>query len=73
MGFAAGGNTPTPDASVARLLAFYAAHDTGQLASGALLSLGALLFLAFASIVFRTLLTAAGEPSATAILCIGGG
>jgi hypothetical protein len=72
-GFAAAGNTPAPDAPVGRLVSFYASHDTGQLASGALLSIGALLFLAFAAIVFRTLRTAAGEPSATAILCLAGG
>lgn len=72
-GFAAAGNVPAPDAPTGRLVSFYAAHDTGQLASGALLSLGALLFLAFAAIVFRTLRTAGGEPSATVILCLAGG
>ncbi len=50
-----------------------AAQGTGQLASGALLGFGALLFLAFAAIVYSTLRRAGGEPSATAILCLAGG
>jgi hypothetical protein len=54
-------------------VSFYAAHGTGQLASGALLSLAALLFLTFVAIVFSTHRIAGGEPSAAAILCLAGG
>jgi hypothetical protein len=72
-GFAAAGNTPAPDAPVGRLVPFYAAHGSGQLASGALLSLGALVFLVFVAVVFSTLRGTGREASATAILCLAGG
>ncbi len=72
-GFGAAGDTPAPDAPVGRLVSFYAAHGTGQLASGALLSLGALLFLVFVAVVFSAFRRAGDEPSATAILCLAGG
>jgi hypothetical protein len=72
-GFATAGNTPAPDAPTGRLVLFYAAHDTGQLASGALLSLGALLFLVFAAFVCSMLRRAGGAPSAMAVLCLAGG
>lgn len=71
-GFAAAGNTPAPDAPTGDLIAFYTTHTTGQLASGALLSLGALLFLAFASQLGAALRPAGGPPNAPLVLCLAG-
>ena len=50
---AAGGNSPLPDAPVDKLVAFYSSHTGAQTASGALLSLGALVFLVFVSGLMR--------------------
>ena len=72
-GFAAAGSTPSEDAPVSKLVAFYTTHDTGQVASGVLLSVGALLFLifcaAFVSAVRRTDVGAQVWSS----VCFGGG
>ena len=45
--FAAAGSVPKQDAPTSELVSFYADHDTGQLVSASVLSLGALLFLVF--------------------------
>jgi hypothetical protein len=73
VGLAVAGNTPAPDASTAILVSFYAAHSDGQLASGAVLSVGALLFLAFTATVVDVFRRTAGGLAATAILCLAGG
>ncbi len=72
-GLALAGNTPAPDAPTARLVSFYNAHSNGQLASGAVLSVGALLFLVFTATVVDVFRRAGGELAATAILCLAGG
>jgi hypothetical protein len=71
VGFAVAGNTPAPDAPTGSLASFYASHGSGQLASGALLSLGGLLFLVFTATVVNVLRLAGGESMA--ILCLAGG
>lgn len=71
-GFAAAGSTPREDASVDKLVSFYGDHDTGQIASGVLLSLGALLFLMFAAAVVDIFRRADPESGAFAALCFGG-
>jgi hypothetical protein len=70
-GFAAPGSTPAPDAPLAQLVSYYAAHETGQLAAGATFSLGALLFLAFATTVVVTLRSGGGS-SAAIVFCMAG-
>ena len=72
-GAAAAGSTPREDAPVSDLVAFYTAHDTGQVASGVLLSLGALLFLIFSAEFVSVLRRAAPADSQVwAVLCFGG-
>jgi hypothetical protein len=71
-GFGAAGSTPSEDASVSKIVAFYTAHDTGQVASGVLLSLGALLFLIFCA-AFVSALRRADVDVLWAALCFGGG
>jgi hypothetical protein len=70
----AGGNTPAVDAPVARLVTFYATHMTSQMVAGALLSLGALLFLAFAATIGSILRPDGSQaPRAPAVTCVAGG
>src|SRR4029079_7532861 len=45
--FATAGSVPKQDAPTSEVVSFYADHDTGQLVSASVLSLGALLFLVF--------------------------
>jgi len=71
-GEGAAGNTPKPDAPVARLVSFYTAHDTGQVASGVLLSLGALLFLIFSAAVVDALRRAEVGSHLASTLCFSG-
>jgi hypothetical protein len=72
VGFAAAGSTPREDAPVSKLVSFYTAHDTGQIVSGVALSLGALLFLMFASAVVDVFRRADVESGVYATLCYGG-
>ena len=67
--FAAAGTAPKPDAPTSEVVSFYADHDTGQLVSACVLSLGALLFLVFIAILSRSL-RHEGVPW---ILCLSGG
>ena len=71
-GLGAAGSTPSDDASVSEIAAFYTAHDTAQVASGVLLSLGALFFLVFcAALVSALWRTAAARL--WLVVCFGGG
>ena len=72
-GAGAAGSTPREDAPVSKLVAFYTAHDTGQVASGVLTSLGALFFLIFSAAFVDALRRAAHADSQVwAVLCFGG-
>jgi hypothetical protein len=54
-------------------VAFYAAHDTGQVVSGVLLSLGALFFLIFCAASVSALRRTDVELRMWSVLCFGGG
>lgn len=70
----AGGATPAADAPVAQLVAFYATHAASQMVSGALLSLGALLFLVFATTIGSILWPNGSKgPRASVVGCVAGG
>ena len=69
--FAAAGTAPKPDAPTSEVVSFYADHDTGQLVSACVLSLGALLFLVFIAVFSRTLRHEGG--GVPWILCLSGG
>jgi hypothetical protein len=71
--FLAAGSQPGPDAPIDEVTAFYTEHDAGQLAAASLMSLGALLFLIFASIIVRRLRAVEAEGSAWTTVCFGGG
>jgi hypothetical protein len=60
-GFFAAGSTPSDDAPVSKIVAFYTTHDAAQVASGVLLSLGALLFLAFCAALVSALWRSSGR------------
>jgi hypothetical protein len=70
--FAAAGTTPKQDAPRAEVVSFYTEHDTGQLASASLLSVGALLFLVFLGVLSQTLRASSRRDTAW-FLCLGGG
>src|SRR4249920_1709245 len=72
-GFVAAGSTPSEDAAVSKLVAFYTTHDTGQVASGVLLSLGALLFLIFCAAFVSALRRPDVDLRVWLALCFGGG
>ncbi len=72
-GFGAAGSTPSEDAPVSKLVAFYTTHDTGQEASGVLLSLGALLFLIFCAAFVSALRWTDVDLRVWLALCFGGG
>jgi hypothetical protein len=69
----AAGNTPKPDAPVDKLVSFYTEHDTAQVASGVLLSLGAIFFLIFSAALVDSLRRAEGDSRTASALCFGGG
>jgi len=69
--FAAAGTAPKPDAPTSEVVSFYTDHDTGQLVSACVLSLGALLFLVFLAVLSRTLRHEGG--GVPWILCLSGG
>ena len=71
--FAAAGSVPKQDAPTSELVSFYADHDTGQLVSASVLSLGALLFLVFVAILGKTLRHREGTGRAAWTLCVSGG
>jgi hypothetical protein len=71
--FLAAGSQPEPGAPTDELTAFYTEHDAGQLAAASLMSLGALLFLIFASIIVRQLRAAEAQRSSWATVCFAGG
>ena len=71
-GAAAAGSTPSEDAPVSELVAFYTTHDTGQVASGVLLSVGALLFLIFCA-AFVSVIRRSDVDALWLALCFGGG
>jgi hypothetical protein len=72
-GAVAAGSTPSEDAPVDELVAFYAAHDTGQVVSGVLLSLGALFFLVFCAAFVSALRRTDVDLRVWLALCFGGG
>jgi hypothetical protein len=72
-GAVAAGSTPREDAPVNELVAFYAAHDTGQVVSGVLLSLGALFFLIFCAALVSALPRTDVELRMWLVLSFGGG
>ena len=71
-GAVAAGSTPSEDAPVSKLVSFYTTHDTGQVASGVLLGLGALLFLIF-SAAFVSALRRTDVDVLWLAMCFGGG
>jgi hypothetical protein len=71
-GFSASGATPREDAPVDKLVSFYNEHDTGQIVSGVLVSLGALLFLLFASALVDVFRRSETESRTLAALSYGG-
>lgn len=70
--FAAAGTAPKQDASTADVVSFYTEHDTGQLVSASVLSLGALFFLGFLGVLSHTLRSNSRRDPAW-FLCFGGG
>jgi hypothetical protein len=54
-------------------MSYYTDHDTGQLVSASVLSLGALLLLVFMAVVSGTLRRGEGTGGDSWILCFGGG
>jgi len=71
-GEGAAGNTPKLDASISSLVSFYSTHDDGQVASGVLLSLGALFFLIFSAAVVDALRRAEVGSHLVSTLCFSG-
>lgn len=71
-GFGAAGSTPTDDATMSEIVAFYTAHDGAQVASGVLLSLGALFFLLFLAALLSALWHS-GAALLWLLVCFGGG
>lgn len=72
VGSAAAGNTPKPDAPVAKLVSFYTAHDRGQVTSGVLLALGAIFFLVFSAAVVEAFRTAEVDAHVASTLAFSG-
>ena len=72
-GAIAAGDTPKPDAPVDELVSFYTEHDTGQVASGVLLSLGAIFFLVFSAALIDSIRRAGANSRTASALCLGGG
>jgi hypothetical protein len=72
-GAIAAGDTPKPDAPVDELVSFYTEHDTGQVASGVLLSLGAIFFLVFSAALIDAVRRAEANSRTASALCLGGG
>jgi hypothetical protein len=70
--FAATATPPKQDAPTAEVVSFYTEHDTGQLVSASILSLGALLFLVFLGVLSATLRASSRRDPAW-FLCYGGG
>jgi hypothetical protein len=67
------GETPDTDASVNEVVSFYTKHDSDAQFGGALLALGALLFLIFTTSIAGALRKAQGESGGSAALLYGGG
>jgi hypothetical protein len=70
-GFVAAGSTPSDDAPVGEIVAFYTNNDGAQVTSGVLLSLGALFFLFFCSALVGALWH--GVARLWLLACLGGG
>ena len=70
--FIPAGTSPEPGAPLSEVTSFYAEHDAGQLAAATLMSLGALLFLVFASTLVGAL-RSAEERSPWPTVCLCGG
>jgi hypothetical protein len=70
--FAVAGSAPSSTASQAKVMSFYATHLAGQKWSGVLLSLGALLFLIFASTLVTLLGRSDARRGGATTLCLGG-
>jgi len=70
--FASAGTAPKQDAPTAEVVSFYTEHDTGQLVSASVLSLGALFFLVFLGVLSQTLRRDSKSEPAW-FLCLGGG
>jgi hypothetical protein len=71
-GFIAAGSTPSDDAPMSEIVAFYTAHDGAQVASGVLLGLGALFFLLFCAALMNALWES-GAARLWLVPCFGGG
>ena len=71
-GFAAAGSTPSDDAPVSEIVAFYTAHDAAQVASGVLLSLGALFFLVFCAALVSALWRSSAARLWLVVCFVGG-
>ena len=69
----AAGNGPNVHAPTAKIVSFYARHGTAQTVSGVLLSLGALLFLAFTVQVVGVLRGTRANYTAASALSLAGG
>jgi hypothetical protein len=67
------GETPDADAPLAEVVSFYTKHDSDAQFSGALLALGALLFLVFSSAMAGVLRRAQGDNGGPAAVSYAGG
>ncbi len=71
--FVPAGSPPGASAPVGEVVSFYTRHDVGQVAAGALMSVGALLFLLFAATVAGFVRDGETETDVFALLCLSGG
>jgi len=71
--FAIVGETPDTDAPVSEVVSFYTKHDSDAQFGGAILSLGALLFLIFSATVAGVLRKAQGGTGGSSAIAYGGG
>lgn len=72
-GFLVTGDTPDADAPINEVVSFYTKHDSDAQFSGALLALGAFLFLVFSSTLAGVLRRAEGVTGGSSALAYGGG
>jgi hypothetical protein len=71
--FIAAGTVPKQDAPTSEVVSFYTDHESGQLVSASVLSLGALLFLVFMAVLRGELRRGEGTRDASRSLCFAGG
>jgi hypothetical protein len=70
--FAVGGESPDADASAAKVVSFYTDHDSDQMFSSFLLSLGALFLVFFAGVLRNALRATEQGPGGLSAVSFGG-